>query len=136
MVFGDNFREFKAKIQKKSEDNAKSTDKKEAKNPFDWAINCLKLCLVKEEQIGFFWLIRDFLQCLIFKFVIAVTLPKGCTNTTSLLRQSVDVRYGLASAKPIGLLACASVHSEAREQTRRAICDSASGNRRWGFDFA
>jgi len=90
-VLGSHCRRFKANFPKKSEDNEKPTDKKEAKYPFVWAINGLKFCLVKEEQIGFFWLIREFLQCLIFKFVIAVTLPKGCTNTTSLLRQSVWV---------------------------------------------
>ena len=126
---GSHWRKFKAKISKKSEENAKPTDKKEAKYSSDWAINCLKSCLVKEGQIGFFWLIRDFLQCLIFKFVIAVASPKGCTGITLLLRQSVWV-FGT------GLLARASVHSDAQAQTRRATCDSASGNRRWGFDFA
>ena len=123
---GSHCRRFKANFQKKSEENAKPTDKKKAKYSSDWAINCLKFCLVKEEQIGFFWLIGDFLQCLIFKFVIAITLPKGCTNTTSLLRQS-GWMFGT------GLLARASVHSDAQAQTRRANLDSAIGKSAMGI---
>lgn len=79
----------------------------------------------------------DFLQRLIFKFVTAVTLPKGCAYIgSSASAEVVDVRHCSASCRVIGFdwLVLFSLQ-KAREQTHRATTNSVVGIRWWGFDL-
>ena len=93
----------------------------------DWAIDGLESCLVESLRMGFKRHFGDFLQRLIFKFVSAVTLPKGCAYIgSSASAEVVDVWHCSALCRVIGFYWLVLRPFGVREQTHRAshqLCD-------------